>query len=51
VAVTVSEPTGAFVEEHEAVPEASVALHIVVVPMLKTTEPAGVPPVEVTVAE
>jgi hypothetical protein len=47
----VSEPTGAFEDVHEAVPEERLAVHSVVVPMVKTTEPAGVPPLEVTVAE
>jgi hypothetical protein len=51
VAVTVSEPTGAFEDVHEAVPEVIVALHSVVVPTVNLTDPVGDPMEEMTMAE
>jgi hypothetical protein len=50
LAVTVSEPVGAFVDEHEALADLRAAVHMVLVPIANITEPAGVPDDEDTVA-
>jgi hypothetical protein len=50
VAVTVSEPNGAFDAEHVPVPPARVAVHRVVAPTVKATVPEGVPEDALTVA-
>jgi hypothetical protein len=51
VPVTVSgDPTGAFVAVQLPVPPERVAVHRDVAPIVKATEPVGVPPEEVTVA-
>ena len=48
-----SAPTGVFVAEHDPDPDANVAVHSVVDPVLKITVPVGVPLPEdgATVAE
>jgi hypothetical protein len=46
-----SDPPGAAVESHDAAPADRVPLHRVVAPMVKVTDPVGVVPDPLTVAE
>jgi hypothetical protein len=50
VAVTVSDPVGALVEVHEAVPDLRATLQSVTEPTVNATVPPGVPEAEVTLA-